>query len=322
MSETERPHETVDKTTREQVLDRDGHQCMVCSRTGPGSGGIANLEVHHIDRDPEDMDVHDPDNLITLCRACHIWHHQQPERTEIPVELTPVDEVELVPYDKEILRVLAEDGPLRPGEIRDKLSFQVAGDSIRQGLWRLMGLDNKVAGRDQQIVDQDVDTGEWGLVDQIAESPRGRIPDDPQRLILRFEDETVRQALEKGYSRETVADVFDVAKRTIFNKEKRAYAYDFPADALKGGRRGWNGGGDSSSDEGKSETSGDEAVTESRGDVEVWSASGTDESVTAAEMLDDADGGEVDSEGEGGDGDPSTHLDRAIAALEAAKSGL
>jgi hypothetical protein len=36
--------------------------------------------------------------------------------------------------------------------------------SVRERLWVLMGLESLVASRDRQIVDQDVDTGKWGLV--------------------------------------------------------------------------------------------------------------------------------------------------------------
>ena len=57
-------------------------------------------------------------------------------------------------------------------------------------------------------------------------------------------------------------------------------------------------------------------------DLEVWEAADTDESVTAAELLDDVEEvAEEVSRGED-DGTPETHLERAIAALQAAKSTL
>ena len=100
-----------------------------------------------------------------------------------------------------------------------------------------MGLDNLVEGRDRQIVDQDVETGEWGLTAQIETSARGHIPDKTQQLLQRAEDERVRQALDRGCDRHVVSDVFDVTRRTTFNKHKRAAAYDFPLDAItRGGR--------------------------------------------------------------------------------------
>lgn len=91
-----------------------------------------------------------------------------------------------------------------------------------------LGLDNTVESRDQQIVDQDADTGEWGLPEQISNSTRGRIRDDPQTLLKRAEDERVRQALDCGCDRDEVADVIDVCSRTTWHKEKRARAVDFP----------------------------------------------------------------------------------------------
>lgn len=51
------------------ALDRDGHRCRVCS-------GTNLLRAHHFipysRRDPE---THHPDNLITLCNACHVRTH-------------------------------------------------------------------------------------------------------------------------------------------------------------------------------------------------------------------------------------------------------
>jgi hypothetical protein len=53
-----------------------------------------------------------------------------------------------------------------------------------------------------------------------------------------MEDEQVRQALDRGCDRRTIADVLGVSRRTTFNKEKRAQAYGFPLDAYynRGGR--------------------------------------------------------------------------------------
>lgn len=100
-----------------------------------------------------------------------------------------------------------------------------------------MGLDNQVPSREQQLVDQDVTTGEWGLAEQITHSERGRFPDDARTLLQRAADERVRQALARGCDREVVADVMDVHPRTTWNKEKRARAYEFPLDAFNRGGR-------------------------------------------------------------------------------------
>ena len=57
--------------TRLQVLARDNWTCQEC---GVGVGR-ASLEVHHRQR-LADGGANDLDNLQTLCRCCHIRHHQ------------------------------------------------------------------------------------------------------------------------------------------------------------------------------------------------------------------------------------------------------
>ncbi len=228
-------YESVDTATREAVLTRDCNSCRFCGRSGLADGGTVPLHVHHIDRSPTDMGEHDLDNLITLCRGCHNWHHQRSVDGELPVELTDADEQELLPHDKKILELLAEEGPATTGEIASRLDSDRSVMAIRERLWLLMGLDNIVEERDRQLVDQAADTGEWGLVGQIATSARGRIPDDSQTLLKRAEDERVRQALARGCDRETVATVFDVVSRTTWHKERRAQAYEFPLAAIDGG---------------------------------------------------------------------------------------
>lgn len=60
---------TVPPAMRRAVLARDGHRCRA-----PGCGRTRFLEVHH--RLPRERGGDNrPDNLITLCSACHrIWH--------------------------------------------------------------------------------------------------------------------------------------------------------------------------------------------------------------------------------------------------------
>jgi hypothetical protein len=231
-------HETVDPATRKKVLERDRHRCKGLGEHGPGRGGLADLEVHHIERDPDGMDQHDLTNLITLCSSCHSWLHQQPEREEVPVELTEADDQELSSHDKEILMVLDEIGPAMASDVADELTVDLSVLAVRARLWKIAGLDNEIDSRDRQLVDQDASSGEWGLTAQIANSSRGHISDDTQTLLRRASDERVRQALDRGIDRQTVADVFDVHRRTTFIKQKRARAYDLPLDALTdaGGR--------------------------------------------------------------------------------------
>lgn len=51
------------KRRREQVLERDGHRCILCAST-------TRLEVDHIVR-YSDGGSHDLVNLRTLCHDCH-----------------------------------------------------------------------------------------------------------------------------------------------------------------------------------------------------------------------------------------------------------
>jgi hypothetical protein len=56
-----------------------------------------------------------------------------------------------------------------------------------------------------------------------------------QSLIRRVNDEQVRRALNRGCDRGTVTEVFDIAERTSWHKQRRAQAYDFPLSALERG---------------------------------------------------------------------------------------
>jgi hypothetical protein len=183
--------------------------------------------------------MHDPENLTVLCRRCHSWYHAQTSPDEVPFELTEDDLAELLPKDVEILRILSESGPMKTGAITSAHSVEMSAATVRERLHVLMGLDNKVASRDRQLVDQDADTGEWGLAVQITNSARGRIPTDPQTLLQRAQDEYVRQALDRGVDRESIMSMLDISERSTFYKANRARAFDFPLNAIdkrNGGR--------------------------------------------------------------------------------------
>lgn len=228
--------ETVDPAKREEVLNEYGHRCQVCGRCSPENGGLASLEVHHIERDLNGRDEHGLPNLSLLCASCHSWFHQQSPPEDAPVEITPEDQTVLRPPDTRIIQYLAEHGPARTGAVTAALSSDLTSVSVRERLWKLMGLDNMVESRDRQIVDKNIETKEWGLVEQIEQpSARGNIPDDPQVLLKRAEDEMIRRALDRGCDRGEIVNVFDVTRRTTFAKQKRACAYDFPLSALTRG---------------------------------------------------------------------------------------
>lgn len=58
------------KKTKEEVLKRDNYSCVVC-------GEVECLEIHHIMAimGSSIMELHDHDNLATLCKDCHYLAH-------------------------------------------------------------------------------------------------------------------------------------------------------------------------------------------------------------------------------------------------------
>jgi hypothetical protein len=247
-------HETVDPATRDEMLTEHKHRCQGCGRCGPGAGGLATLHIHHLTREPEGMGEHDQENLTVLCKSCHSWQHQQTTEDDVPIKLTDEDVAALLPQDVEILKILADSGPATTGDIASALSADLTVTAVRERLWMLMGLDNLVSSRDRQIVDQDSDTGEWGLAEQIEHSSRGLIPSGAL-LLQRAEDEYVRRALERGCDRDAVMAVLDISRRSTFYKQKRARAYDIPLAAIR-----QRGGGRSLTDNVSDETDAAEAV--------------------------------------------------------------
>lgn len=61
----------------ENVRDRDGHNCQRCGVSESECLEKYNrrLEVHHkqtVDEFEDPTDAHDPENLVSLCKSCHI----------------------------------------------------------------------------------------------------------------------------------------------------------------------------------------------------------------------------------------------------------
>jgi len=178
-------------------------------------------------------------------------------------------------------------------------------------------LDNTVDDREQQLIDQETDSGQWGLPDQIVHSERGRIPEDTQTLLQRAEDEQVRQALARGCSRETIGEVIGVTPRTTWDKEKRANAYDFPLDAVsRTGEAGEAAGSESApadTPQGTDQQQLDTVATMEDGDP------------VADAAISATDGGTSEDAVEPLGSDPSAvraELMTAIEALQAAKESL
>jgi len=288
-SGTER-NETVDQATQKKVLQRDRYRCRICNVKAPAAGGLADLEVHHADRDPDDVGEHDPANLLTLCRSCHSWHHKRSKSSDVPIRLTEADDKELLSHDYEILRILNDNGPLRTGEIADRLTAEMSLMAVRERLWHLGGLDNKVAERAEPLVTKDIASQEWGLLDDIVTGARGHIPDDHKLLVQRTEDELVRRALDRGCDRQTVMEVFDVSRRGTIYKEKRSKMYDFPIDAFsRGGRPRVSKKASSKGDSSTAARGPDEAEAIQNAAVRASEVTAEEGSESAGEIVSDAD---------------------------------
>jgi 5-methylcytosine-specific restriction endonuclease McrA len=65
-----RPNGRLTLSERLVILERDNYLCKVCGRGGKKSDWI--LEVDHINGKPHD---HTPENLQTICVACHNDKH-------------------------------------------------------------------------------------------------------------------------------------------------------------------------------------------------------------------------------------------------------
>ena len=55
------------KTFKEQIRERDNHQCQICGKLEIEQQ--RKLDVHHIDYDKDNLNQ---ENLITLCHNCHM----------------------------------------------------------------------------------------------------------------------------------------------------------------------------------------------------------------------------------------------------------
>jgi hypothetical protein len=62
------------KRIQEQILKRDGYKCIKCGATED----TATLVVHHLDKTGQSKKPNNKlENLVTLCKACHIKEHAE-----------------------------------------------------------------------------------------------------------------------------------------------------------------------------------------------------------------------------------------------------
>jgi 5-methylcytosine-specific restriction endonuclease McrA len=74
LHEQERKRKPSWKTTRQQVLARDGFACRRC-------GSNEGLQVDHVDEDRTNDSL---ENLLTLCTNCHARKHGKKAKTGLP----------------------------------------------------------------------------------------------------------------------------------------------------------------------------------------------------------------------------------------------
>ena len=225
-------YDQIPPQQRKKALKRDNHSCQLCPRKSPQAGGNTPLHVHHKTYEPDDCDLHDLDNLTTLCIHCHGWHHSRPTPDLPPVEITEEASVQLIPDDFEIIDLVCREGPLTADEINDKITSDKCPLALKDCLWRIMGIDT-VVEEQEQIIDQAADTDRWGLPSQIESSKRHG-PATIYETVQRATDRMIVEALDRGCDRETIGEVIDIDPRTVNRIKHRGQAYAFPLDRYTG----------------------------------------------------------------------------------------
>ncbi|EMA70396.1 hnh endonuclease [Halorubrum kocurii JCM 14978] len=204
----------------------------------------------------------------------------------------------LLSHDVLLLQVLDEIGPASFHDVFIRMKVLLSKTAVRERLWVLMGLDQLVTGREEQLVDQDATTGRWGFPDDIATSARGHVPDDRALALQRAEDELVRRALARGCDRDLVGSVFGVTRRNTFHKQYRAAAYAFPLGEFNRGGRPVEPDDDSDDvDETTDPSAAQEPVSDTNeepevpdgdlGRVETWGGTADEPGTPVSELLHD-----------------------------------
>ena len=218
-------YDQIPPNQRQKALENDNYSCQLCPNKGPQAGGSMPLQVHHKSYNPDDCELHDLDNLTTLCINCHGWHHNRPTPETPPINIADEAESKLIPTDFEILDVLAQDGPLTTEVIADRISSDKSLVAVEERLWRIMGIDTVVSDQ-PQLLDQDANSNKWGLPYQIDTTQR-HVPDQVPAIVRRTVDSIVASAIARGCDRDTVAEVIDVHTRTTYRIQYRGQAHNF-----------------------------------------------------------------------------------------------
>lgn len=221
-------YRTFPSGVRDQILEDDYYRCQTCGRLGPERGGNIDLEAHHMQEDPDEIDRDHPENGTTLCIPCHHLVTNRPTADDLAFDIEEVAaEMNLLYNDIRILMFLYKNGPATTGEICEVTSGSSRPATIER-LWTLMSADQNIKSLDAPLVDKDAETNEWGLPEDIDTTMRGRTPTTEEELTDRLTSELLRRLLEAGVERSALADFFGISKRATFYIEKRAGALGVP----------------------------------------------------------------------------------------------
>jgi len=156
-------NETVDPATQKKVLERDRYRCRACSAKAPAVGASQSLRST---TQIETRMMSANTTWRTSSRCVGVATHgitSGGKSSDVPIRLTAADDKELLSHDYEILRILNDNGPLRTGAIAERLTAEMMSlMAVRERLWHLGGLDNKVPERTEPLVTKDIASQEWG----------------------------------------------------------------------------------------------------------------------------------------------------------------
>ncbi|MEW6238829.1 MAG: HNH endonuclease [Candidatus Omnitrophota bacterium] len=90
----ERPPKNEWNKIRKEVLERDNYTCVFCGHTA-----AKNMNIHHIN----ETKSCEPDNLVTICVACHAIQHigRNLDLKTIEIWLSKISQVEIVRKTRE-----------------------------------------------------------------------------------------------------------------------------------------------------------------------------------------------------------------------------
>lgn len=213
--------EQIPAQIRRLVLDRDDHTCQLCGARGTQGGGEHELHLHHR-VSPVDGGSHSPNNLVTLCSACHHHHHStRATREDVRTDLEECD-ISTTPADVKVVGAVEAIGPATTGEIADEAC--ISNEHARRRLYALAGAKVVAQTLDQQ----------WDIAERVDEPARGRLPDNPERAAQLGRDVVIARMRDADMSIAEIASIVGLDERTIPVAANRARALNPPLPPSKG----------------------------------------------------------------------------------------